>query len=106
MEHGTIQPSSNSTEGHANLHYEVQKSTDYSSEEIFPDVAQLRELAIHWKLQQCDPERSPRSRPDIEKILGRLIFEIVYRERKTNTNAETTFDTVSAELNAEMTQNA
>lgn len=40
----------------------------------------LREKGRYWALMQYDPELSPRARADVDKIIGRICFELVMRQ--------------------------
>lgn len=56
------------------------QSRDFGDTRIFPDVDALKELGHYWALELNNPQRSERSKQEINKIIGRVVFEIHSRE--------------------------
>lgn len=64
------------------------QSRDFGDMRYFPDVAVLEDMYRQWNAELQNPERSPRSIKEINVLLGRLIFEIAYRNGTSQRETE------------------
>lgn len=60
------------------LYGDMIRSRDFGEIKQYP-TDQLNQLGNYWKDQLQNPERSPRARKDIDRLLGRTVFELVMR---------------------------
>jgi hypothetical protein len=54
-------------------------SRDFGDKRLFPDVTSLIAIRDYWSTEQLNSERSSRAVDEIQKILGRVVFEIAAR---------------------------
>lgn len=65
---------------HRSLYGDMIRSRDFGEQALYP-THQLYELGGYWKDQLTNPERSPRARIEIGKLVTRTSFEITMRQR-------------------------
>jgi hypothetical protein len=64
------------------LYAAYEYSHDYADEEVWC-TKRLSELAIYWSNELKSDERSPRAKTEIDRLLGRIVFEIDMRGDRT-----------------------
>lgn len=68
------------------LYSETLRSLNYSDRDddgnYVHDNARLREVGNFWALRRHDPETSPRALGEIERLVGRISFELVMRQQE------------------------
>lgn len=60
---------------------ELARSEHYINRDVYPDH-RLYKLLMHWKLEEENSLRSPRSREQVATLCGRIAFELVSREKE------------------------
>ena len=60
------------------LYAEQQRSEEYADDTLY-STERLYAAEEYWREQLVNPERSPRSNPDIHMVLARLDFELMMR---------------------------
>lgn len=58
------------------------QSRDFGDKRYFPNLSDLEEMRLEWSLLAREPERTPRSIEEINRVIGRLVFEIDRRSRE------------------------
>jgi hypothetical protein len=82
----------------------TQQSRDFGDMRYFPDVAVLEDMYQQWNAELQNPERSPRSIKEINVLLGRLIFEIAYRNGTSHRETEMLENTFQSDAYTPATQ--
>lgn len=72
----------------------LKRSRDYGDIRIFPNINELQRLGGYWKNEQNSPNRSARGKKEIDKIIGRLTFEVHSREYPARKEAITNLESV------------
>ncbi len=59
------------------IYGELQSTGDY----LTMDDEQLLERSLYYAKLYQSPELSPRAKEDVDRIIGRLVFEVTMRQR-------------------------
>ncbi|MDB5186726.1 MAG: hypothetical protein JWM07_198 [Candidatus Saccharibacteria bacterium] len=74
------------------------QSLDYGDVRVFPDTSALIRLSDYWADEMQNPERSGRSKKEIEKILVRISFELHSRNFPMKSQIESLEETLALEF--------